>query len=88
MGISYALDERTSVKASYARTRQFLQNIYNSTTPLPTSRWKVSDPNVGPQTADLYALGVSYQAVDGRSFFQLEAYYRSTDELVEYRPGA
>lgn len=29
---------------SYARSWQYLQNIFNATTPLPSSRWKVADP--------------------------------------------
>ena len=88
LGMSLGLSTATNLKASYARTRQFLQNIYNATTPLPTSRWKVSDPNVVPQTADLYAIGLSHRTADERYFLQAEVYYRSIGELLEYRPGA
>jgi outer membrane receptor protein involved in Fe transport len=88
LGLNMAIDELTSLKASYARSRQYLQNIYNATTPVPTSRWKVSDNNVGPQTGNLYSAGISRLTGDRKYFFQLEGYYRRVEDLLEYRPGA
>ncbi len=88
LGISFELTNNTSLKASYARSRQYLQNIFNATTPLPTSRWKVADNNVGPQTADLVSAGLSHVAKSGNYSFRLEAYYRRLQDLLEYKPGA
>lgn len=88
LGLSYELTPNTSIKASYARSRQYLQNIYNATTPLPTSRWKVADFNVGPQTADLVSLGYSHVTPSGNYAFRLETYYRQLTDLLEYKPGA
>ncbi len=88
LGVNYSLNDHLSLKASYARTRQYLQNIYNATSPLPTSRYKVSDVNVVPQTANLFSAGLSGRTTDGAYYFQLETYYRRIDDLLEYRPGA
>ena len=88
LGLSYQLNRNTSLKASYARSRQYLQNIFNATTPLPTSRWKVADLNVGPQTADLISSGLSYVTGPGDYSFRLEIYYRRLRDLLEYKPGA
>lgn len=87
-GLSYQLSSNTSLKASYARSRQYLQNIFNATTPLPTSRWKVADPNIIPQTADLVSLGLSHVTPGGNFAFRLETYYRQLQDLLEYKPGA
>ncbi len=88
MGISFSLDENTSLKASYARVNQYLQNIYNSTTPLPTSRWKVADPNIKPQIGDTYGFGV-YQNFNNNAIeMSLEGYYRDTRNVLTYKPGA
>ncbi|MBB4079265.1 hypothetical protein GGR28_001885 [Lewinella aquimaris] len=87
-GLSLRISESSRFKLSYARSRQYMHNIYNSTTPVPTSRWKVSDPNVGPQRADLYSAGISHLTASGAYSFQLEGYYRAIDDLLEYRPGA
>ena len=88
LGLNYRLNDYTSLKISYARGRQYLQNIYNATTPVPTSRWKVSDRNVGPQTSDLFSAGITHRSRDEKYLFSLEAYYRTVDDLLEYRPGA
>ena len=37
--------------------RQYLQVVTNTTTPLPTSRWKTSDQNVRPQVSQLITAG-------------------------------
>jgi outer membrane receptor protein involved in Fe transport len=88
LGISYQVGANTSLKASYARSRQYLQNIFNATTPLPTSRWKVADPNIGPQTANLVSAGISHVTADGNYAFRLETYYRQLIDLLDYKPGA
>ena len=88
LGLSYQLSPKASVKAAYALTRQYLQNIYNATTPVPSSRWKVSDNNIAPQRAELYSTGLYLTPGDGRFEYSLEGYYRGIDNLVEYRPGA
>lgn len=88
LGLSWELTPNSSFKASYARSRQYLQNIYNATTPLPTSRWKVADNNVVPQTADLVSAGISHVTPTGNYAFRIEAYYRWLNDLLEYKPGA
>lgn len=88
LGLSLAFDEKTSIKASYARINQYLQNIYNSTTPLPTSRWKVSDRNIKPQTGDTFGFGLYRNLNDNTIEMALEGYYRATNNVLTYKPGA
>ncbi len=88
LGANLKVDDDTSIKASYARTNQYLQNIYNTTTPLPTSRWKTTDPQIKPQQADTYGLGI-YKNIGDRSIeLGLEGYYRTSDGNLTYKPGA
>ncbi|PPK84126.1 outer membrane receptor protein involved in Fe transport [Neolewinella xylanilytica] len=87
LGLSYQIGPRTSLKAAYALNRQYLQNIFNSTTPLPSSRWKVSDNNLAPQRSHLYSIG-AYQLLGDKFELALEGYYRDIDKLLEYKPGA
>ena len=88
LGLSYSLSPRTSLKAAYAVTRQYLQNIYNATTPLPSSRWKVSDNNIEPQEASLVSGGLFHLLGEGKYELSLEGYYRTISNLLEYKPGA
>ncbi len=88
LGANFKLGERSSIKASYARTNQYLQNIYNTTTPLPTSRWKTADPNIKPQQSDTYGLGIYKSNGDNTIEIGLEGYYRSSKNNLTYKPGA
>ncbi len=88
LGASILLNETTSLKLSYARLNQYLQNIYNSTTPLPTSRWKTSDPNILPQTSDAYGLGIYSSFKENTIEASVEGYYRTSKNNLTYRPGA
>ncbi len=88
LGLSYKIGERSSFKAAWAVSRQYLQNIYNATSPLPTSRWKVADAFVRPQKASFYSAGLYQISKSGFYNFSVEAYYRRTDNILEYKPGA
>ena len=88
LGVVVKLNDQTSLKASYARTNQYLQNVYNTTTPLPTSRWKTADRDIVPQTGEAYSLGIYKTLKDSRVNISLEGYYRNTDNNLTYTPGA
>lgn len=88
LGLNLELDETTSLKASYARLNQYLQNIYNNTTPVPTSRWKTSDPGVLPQVSDSYGFGIYKNLNNNAIQLGLEGYYREVDNILTYKPGA
>lgn len=87
-GMRYKIAQNTSLKASYSLTRQYLQNIYNSTTPLPTSRWKTSDAYIAPQIGQTYSLGFYRNIKDNKLTFSLEGYYRNISNVLDYKPGA
>ena len=87
-GMRYKLSPNTSLKASYSLTRQYLQNIYNSTTPLPTSRWKTSDAYINPQVAHTYSLGFYQNLKDNTYSLSVEGYYRNISNVLDYKPGA
>ncbi|MEL6943313.1 MAG: TonB-dependent receptor, partial [Bacteroidota bacterium] len=88
IGLRYKASKSTSFKASYALTRQYLQNIYNSSTPLPTSRWKNSDRYIQPQVGSTYSLGIYQNVKDDQIALSLEGYFRDIDNVLEYKPGA
>ena len=88
LGLNYKLSEDTSIKMSYARIFQYIQNIYNTNTPLPTSRWKISDRYITPQKNNTYGLGFYKNFLDSQYEFSAEGYYRKTENNLTYRPGA
>lgn len=88
LGANLKLGENTSFKASYARLNQYLHNIYNTTTPLPTSRWKTSDQNIKPQVSDTYSVGIYQNLIDNTLEVGIESYFRDSRNNLTYKPGA
>jgi TonB dependent receptor/TonB-dependent Receptor Plug Domain len=87
-GLRYTLSPALNFKMGYNLSRQYLQQISNTTTPLPTSRWKLADANVMPQVSQLVTAGLSQDLSDGQYQLGLEVYYRRTDNILDYKPGA
>jgi hypothetical protein len=88
LGINHKVGENSAIKASYARIYQYIQNIYNTSTPLPTSRWKMSDTFIRPQKNDTYGLGWYQNLTDLGLEISSEGYYRKTENNLTYKPGA
>ena len=57
LSVSYLFDEKSSVKASYARNVQYLHLLSNSTTGSPTDMWIPSSYNTVPEVSDQFAFG-------------------------------
>lgn len=87
-GLRYALNEKTSLKFGYNLMRQYLQIVSNTTTPIPTSRWKTSDQHIKPQISSLVSAGYYQSFKDDIYEVSLEGYYRFTENMVDYKPGA
>lgn len=87
-GLNYAINEESSIKIGYNTMRQYLQVISNTTTPIPTSRWKSSDFNIKPQKSQLYSVGYFRNLNDNIFEISTEAYYKTTDNILDYKPGA
>ena len=88
IGLRQSLGERASVKAGYNLMRQYLQVISNTTTPLPTSRWKTSDANIRPQVSQLWTMGFFQNFYGSIYELSLEGYFRKTQNIVDYKPGS
>ncbi len=82
---SYTLGNNQSVKLSYNRSRQYIHQISNNTTPTPADLWQVSTPHIPPQQSDSYTLGYYRQSSDSKWDSSVEIYYRDIQNLVEYR---
>lgn len=88
LGLRYALSENASIKLGYNLMRQYLQVITNTTTPLPTSRWKTSDAHIPPQVSQLFSAGYFQNFKNNIFELSAEVYWRSTQHILDYKPGA
>ncbi len=87
-GLLYRLDQQSSLKMGYNLMRQYLQIVSNTTTPIPTSRWKTSDHHIRPQISHLITAGYYKNFPGGVYELTVEGYYRHTDNIIDYKPGA
>ncbi|MFN4146356.1 MAG: TonB-dependent receptor [Runella sp.] len=88
VGLRYNLDDESSVKLGFNVMRQYLQVVSNTTTPLPTSRWKTSDAHIRPQVSQLWTVGYFKNLKSNIYEFSIEGYYRTTTNVLDFKPGA
>lgn len=85
----YSLNETSSVKASYGRTRQNVHLLLNAASVAPTDIWRLSGAHLKPQVADQWAVGF-YKNLYGKHTIELsaETYYKKIQNLVDFKVGA
>jgi hypothetical protein len=88
VGAVYLLNEASSLKASYSRTRQYIHLAQNSTAGTPLDVWFPSTPNVKPQIADQVALGYFRNFFKNRLEGSVEAYYKFTQNAIDFKDHA
>jgi len=87
-GISYSLNEVSSLKASYARNRQYIHLASNSTAGTPLDIWFSSSPNVKPQIADQVALGYFRNFKENKIETSLEVFYKKIKNAIDFKDHA
>lgn len=86
--VNYIINKKSSVKASYNRTRQYIHLISNTTSATPIDVWRPSDTHINPATADQVALGYFRNFKDNTYELSAEVYYKTMNDIVEYKDGA
>ncbi len=86
--VNYILNDVSSVKASYNRTRQYIHLISNTTSATPIDVWRPSDTHINPATADQVALGYFRNFKNNTYELSAEVYYKTMNDIVEYKDGA
>lgn len=88
LGLTYLLDEFSSVKASYSHTYQYLQLAQNSTAGTPLDIWFSASPNVRPQVADQVAAGYFRNFLSNRLETSVEVYYKYMRHTIDFKDHA
>lgn len=88
LGITYAFDEKQSVKGSYSRTVQYVQQASNSASGTPLDIWFSSSPNVKPQLSDQWALGYFRNFWDNAFETSVEVYYKELTNVIDFKEFA
>jgi hypothetical protein len=88
LGLVYELGQNQSVKASYNRTRQYLQQTSMNDTNTPLDIWFPASPNVKAQYADQYAMGYFRNFSDNTYESSIEVYYKDMQNQVDFKDFA
>ncbi len=88
LAASFMLNDVSSLKASYSRTRQYVHLAQNSTAGTPLDVWFPSSPNINPQISDQVAVGYFRNLWDDRLEASVEAYYKKLDNAIDFRDHA
>lgn len=86
--VRYSLNDKSSLKLSYNRTKQYIHLISNNTAPSPLDVWTPSGPYLKPQIADQIAIGYFRNFADNANESSIEIYYKDMQNQLDYVPGA
>jgi hypothetical protein len=85
---SVFIDRTTSLKASYARMNQFIHLLSNTNIGLPTDLWVPATKDAPAQHSWQAALGIAKDLTAYSTTLSLEGYYKSSENVITYKPGA
>lgn len=86
--LAYQLNEKSSVKAGYSRSAQYIHLLSNTTSVTPLDVWTTSGKYVKPQLSDQFALGYFRNFNNKKYSLEVEAYYKTTDNRIDYIDGS
>lgn len=83
--LRYSFDETSSLKMSYNRTQQFINQLSNTTAVSPVDVWQLSNTYIEPLRAHNYSLGFFKNLKANTWESSVEFFFRDIDQLIEYK---
>ena len=85
----FQVDDKTSIKASFSRTAQYIHFISNTSSSNPLNIWTPSTNNIKPAVGNQYTLGYFTDLGKTAKYeFSVETFYRTTANELDYINGA
>ena len=84
----YILGDDLSLKGSYNTLTQYIHLLSNTTAISPTDVYKLSDPNIKPQTGNQVSLGLYKNLQSNTIETSVEVYYKRINDYLDYKDGA
>ncbi|PLW92644.1 MAG: TonB-dependent receptor [Marinilabiliales bacterium] len=85
---AYMLNEKSSLKASWAMMNQYVHLLSNTGLGLPTDLWVPATDNVKPQRSWQVAAGYARDLTMPGFSLSIEGYYKQSDDVIGYKEGA
>ena len=87
VGLRILLSDNLSFKAGYASMNQYIHLLSSSNVSLPTDLWVPVTKRIPPMESNQYSAGIFYNFRNIVNF-SVESYYKSMNNLIEYKDGA
>nr|WP_298995119.1 TonB-dependent receptor [uncultured Allomuricauda sp.] len=88
VSLAYLLDEDSSLKAGFSRAAQYIHLLSNTSSVTPLDVWTPSGPFIEPQLSNQYALGYFRNFMDKSYSLEVETYYKTVDNRIDYIDGS
>ena len=88
LSMRFRLNSESSIRAGYGRTAQFLNQIFVSDSPTPSSQYQLSTRYIPPFLSHNVSLGYFRNLEDNNVELGAELYARNIDQLWDYRDFA
>lgn len=88
LAVSFLLNDVSSLKASYSRTRQYIHLAQNSTAGTPLDVWFPSNPNIHPQISDQVSAGYFRNLPGDKLEASVELYYKEMGNSIDFKDHA
>lgn len=86
--IGYLMDNKSSLKASFTMMNQFIHLMSSTGTMLPADIWLPATKSIQAQQSIQYSIGYEREFSRIEADFSLEAYYKTSSNVLTYRDGA
>jgi outer membrane receptor for ferrienterochelin and colicin len=83
----FLVNEKISLKASYAQMTQYIHLLTNAGIGLPTDLWVPSTPKIKPEQSFITSVGGAWNVKPAYEV-SVEAYYKTMNGIIEYKEGA
>jgi hypothetical protein len=88
VNINFMISNELSLKMNYNRSRQYIQQASNSSAGNPLDIWFPASPNVKPQTADQFSLGLFRNFNNDACQVSVEGYYKDMKNTIDFADHA
>lgn len=87
IALHYQINTHQGINISYNRMMQYLHLVSGSSAVMPTDLWFPVSKQVKPQSSNQFAISYQNELNENGLFLQLEPYFKTMNNLVEYREG-
>lgn len=84
----YIINNKSSVKASYSKCKQYFHLIGNSSVGLPSDVWLPADKYIKPQRSNQYTIGYFRNYYQNMFESSIEIYYKKMQNMIDYKDNA